>query len=87
MGRGTFEARLRTAAGQAVQFARQFVREVLPDDVAFLVYPNQPCDENPRVGDEEVFPDESLPEGGYHGPWQVDEVVSFVESSQRGVVK
>ena len=78
MDRSTFEARLRTAAQQAVQFARQYVREVLPDDVAFLVYPNQSCDENPRVGDEEVFPDESLPEGGHHGPWQVDEVVSFL---------
>jgi hypothetical protein len=67
--RSTFETRLRTAAQQAVQFARQHVREVLLDEVTFLVYPNQSCDENPRVGDEAVFPDESLPEGQHHSPW------------------
>ena len=75
--RSTFETRLRMAAQQAVQFARQFVREALPDDIAFLVYPNQSCDENPRVGDEEVFPGDSLAEGGHHG-LAVDEVVSFL---------
>jgi hypothetical protein len=76
--RSTFETRLWMASQQAVQFARQYVCEVLPDDVVFLVYPNQSCDDNPRVGDEAVFPDESLPEGRYHGPWQVDEVLSFL---------
>jgi hypothetical protein len=76
--RSTFETRLRTAAQQAVRFARQFVRDVLPDDMLFLVYPNQSCDDNPRVGDEVVFPDESLPEGQHHGPWQVDEVLNFL---------
>jgi hypothetical protein len=76
--RGTFETRLREAAQQAVQFARQYVREVLPDEMVFLVYPNQSCDENPRVGDEVVFPDESLPEGQHHGPWAAGDVVSFL---------
>jgi hypothetical protein len=78
MDRSTFETRLRTAAQQAVQFARQYVREQLRDYVAFLVYPNQSCDEHPREGDEAVFPEESLPKGRHHGPWQVNEVVSFL---------
>jgi len=76
--RSTFEVRLRAAAQQAVQLARQYVREALPDEVVFLVYPNQSCDENPRVGDEVVFPDESLPEGRHHGPWQADEALNFL---------
>ena len=70
--------RLRTAADQAVLFARQHVRQAIPDEVVFLVYPNQSCDDNQRVGDEVVFPDESLPDGKYLGPWTAEEVVAFL---------
>ncbi len=76
--RRTFETRLRTAAQQAVEFARQHVREALPDEVVFRVYPNQSCDENPRVGDEAVFPDDSLSDGESHGPWSAGQVVDFL---------
>jgi len=78
MDRGTFEARLRTASQQAVDFARQHVRQALPDEVAFLVYPNQSYDGNPRVGDEVVFPGDSLPDGHCHGPWSAGETVTFL---------
>ncbi len=78
MDRDTFEDRLRTAAQRAVEFARQHVQQPLPDDVALLVYPNQSCDDHPRVGDEVTFPDESLPEGHYHGPWSVEQAVGFL---------
>jgi len=78
MDHSTFEVRLRTAAQQAVDFARQHIRQVLLDEVAFLVYPNQSYDGNPRVGDEVIFPEESLPDGQYHGPWLVEEAVGFL---------
>src|SRR6185312_451570 len=78
MDRSTFAAHLRTAADQAVLFARQDVQQALPDEVMFLVYPNQSCDDNRRIGDEAIFPDESLPEGKYHGPWTTEEVVAFL---------
>ncbi len=78
MDRSTFMTRLGKAAQHAVQFARRFVREALPDDVVFRVYPNRSYDGNPRVGDEVVFPDESLPEGRCHGPWRIDEVLNFL---------
>lgn len=78
MDRSTFEARLYTAAQQTVEFARQHVRQPLPDETAFLVYPNQSCDDSPRVGDEAVFPGESLPEGQYHGPWSAEQVVGYL---------
>jgi hypothetical protein len=76
--RNTFEAQLREAGRRVLLFAREHVRQPLPDEVAFRVYPNQSCDDNPRVGDEAVFPNESLPEGGFLGPWSAAEVVGFL---------
>lgn len=76
--RGTFEVRLRTAARQAVLFARLLVQQTLPDEMVFFVYPNQSCDDNPRIGDEVVFSDDSLPSGRGHGPWTAEEVVTFL---------
>jgi hypothetical protein len=76
--RATFEERLATAARGAVQFARTFVRQPLPDEFALLVVPNCSYDGNPRVGDEEVFPEESLPGGHSRGPWSVAEAVAFL---------
>jgi hypothetical protein len=76
--RNTFEGRLKEAAGRAVVLAREFVQQVLPDRVVFRIYPNQSYDGNPRIDDEEVFPDETLPEGGRLGPWSAEEVVGFL---------
>ena len=73
--RATFEQRLREAGHRVVLFAREHVLQHLPDDLAFRVYPNQSFDGNPRVGDEVVFPDESLPEGEFLGPWSAEKVV------------
>jgi hypothetical protein len=75
---GTFQERLCEAACRAVEFARRFVREELPDGVAFLVYPNQSYDDNPLVGDEAVFPEDSLPDEGCHGPWSVKQAADFL---------
>jgi hypothetical protein len=76
--RDTFEERLRTAALRAVQVAREFVWQSLPDATAFLVVPNASFDGNPRVGDEAVFPEESLPEGEYHGPLPAADAIEFL---------
>lgn len=78
MDRNSFEVRLRIASQRAIVFAREFVRQRLHDEAAFLVYPNQSCDENPLLGDEMVFPDESMLDGQYHGPWSFEEVVAFL---------
>ena len=78
MDRSTFETRLLEAARHVILFARDHVRQPLPDEVLFRVYPNQSCDDNPRVGDEVVFPDESLPDGQYLGPWSAGEVVGYL---------
>ena len=76
--RSVFEQRVRKPAEQALQFARQFVVQPLPDQLVFRVYPNQSYDGHPRVADEEVFPDETLGNGCFHGPWSVEEVVGFL---------
>jgi hypothetical protein len=76
--RCTFEERLREAGRRVVLFAREHVLQQLPDDIAFRVYPNQSFDGNPRVGDEVVFPDESLAAGEFLGPWSADEVVEYL---------
>ena len=78
MDRNTFEERLQLAAQQALKFAREFVREKLPDEMVFLVYPNQSCDHHPRVGDEVIYPGDSLPLGQYHGPWPSEQVIGFL---------
>ena len=83
MYRTTFQNRLRTVARHAVLFARRFVRQRLPDDVAFRIYPNQSFDENPLIGDEVVFPDDSLPQGEFHGPWAVQQTVEFLSRDGR----
>jgi hypothetical protein len=59
MNRETFQEHLLRAAELAVSFARKYVLNDLPDQVVFLVHPNQSCDENPRRGDEETYPDDS----------------------------
>jgi hypothetical protein len=74
----TFEKRLLTAARRVVLFAREYVCQPLPDEVAFRVYPNQSFDGNPRVGDEVIFPEESLPGGEFHGPWSAEETVAYL---------
>ena len=52
--------------------------QTLPEKMVFRVYPNQSHDGNPRVQDEQVFPEETLAEGVYHGPWSVKAVVRFL---------
>jgi hypothetical protein len=61
-----------------MKFARMYVRQSLPDEVTFLVYPNQSYDGHSRVGDEVIFPDESLPTGEHVGPLSTDEVVNLL---------
>jgi hypothetical protein len=55
------------------------VLQTLPNEVAFLVYPNQSFDGNPRVADEVVYPEESLSDlDQYLGPWLSKQVVAYL---------
>lgn len=59
MERELFERRLREAATVARDFARKFIEEPLPDPILFRLRLNSSYDDNARVGDEIVFPDDS----------------------------
>ena len=78
MNRAQFTTHFETATRHAVEFAHQFVTQSLPDEVVFILLPNRSYDGNPRVGDEGVFPGESLPQGHFHGPWSSDAVLNFL---------
>jgi hypothetical protein len=82
MERDTFEGRLLETARHVVRFAREHVRQPLPDEVAFRVYPNQSFDGNPRVGDEVVFPEESVPAGEVVGHlWRGGRVPEWIDAA------
>jgi hypothetical protein len=66
------------AARAAVEFARTMVRQELQDVTSFIVYPNQSCDGNPLLGDEVVYPQDSLPDGYGQGPWSAADVVGYL---------
>jgi hypothetical protein len=78
MDRRTFESRLTESTNLAVEFARDFVFNLLPSHYRYLLFPNQSYDGNPLVEDEIIFPEESLPQDKYLGPLTGDEVVSYL---------
>lgn len=59
MDRNLFAGRLREASVLARDFAREFIREPLPDDLRFRVHLNCSYDGNPLVEDEVVYPNDS----------------------------
>jgi len=62
MNKETFQDHLTRAADSAVDFARNYVLNELPNQRKFLVHPNQSFDENPLQADEETYPNESQPD-------------------------
>jgi hypothetical protein len=74
MDRALFSERAQAACVHAVEFARQFVVQALPNEYLLHVFPNSSCDHN-LVDGEVVYPDESLPEHSFLGPMPVDDFV------------
>lgn len=61
-----FEELLDRASKQAVQFAQEYLSNPLPDPMRFYLIPNASFNGNPLVGDEEVFPEDTLPTKQFH---------------------
>jgi hypothetical protein len=59
MKRDRFEKHLSEAIRLAIDVAQRYVKQDLPSQLVFDVYPNQSCDENPLVEDEQLFPGDS----------------------------
>jgi hypothetical protein len=79
MERELFEERLREATRRVMEFTRSLVLDELPDQVLYLVRPNSSYDGTPLTGDEEVFPEDTLPEGQeFLPPTDAAGVVAFL---------
>ena len=61
MNKETFQEHMTRAADSAVDFARNYVLNELPNKRKFLVHPNQSCDED-LSSDEETYPKDSQPD-------------------------
>src|SRR5205823_9435154 len=55
-----------------------FISTSLPDEVRYLIYPNESGDSEPLVADQEVFPGESRLEGTIPAPVTFDEAVAWL---------
>ncbi len=78
MTRETFEANLRTAIRYTLDATRQFVSNDLPDAAKLLIIPSCSFDGNPLEDDEEVFPDQKLPEWTTLAPKTERETIDFL---------
>ena len=74
MEHAVFAERLAIAARRAVEFARTFVEETLPDAIRFRVRLNSSYDGNPLHVDERVYPDD-------HHAHSIDELAQMVEAA------
>ena len=83
MDRNSFRESLAGASENAISWARQHVINALPSDYLYLLFPNQSFDENPLVGDEEIFPAESLPDRKYLGPLNLEQVVDYLWRNEK----
>jgi hypothetical protein len=83
MDRERFTKHLLEATEVVLPFSRTFLVDPLPDDCRYLVSPNISYDGNPLEGDEEIFPQESLPGGKHLGPFNIDEVVDLLHRNEK----
>ena len=72
-----FVARLDLATQRTVEFTRGLVHQPLRAPVRFAIFPNQSFDAE-LAGDEVRYPEDSLPEGSFRGPWTREESVTFL---------
>lgn len=59
-----FSQNFSKAINTLLPFAQEFLIETLPKELKYLVFLNQSYDKNELVGDEKLFPEDSLPENG-----------------------
>ena len=59
ISREGFESNLVGSASYAVEFARTFITNILPDSIKYMVYLNSSYDESALEEDEYVYPDDN----------------------------
>src|SRR5262245_43807436 len=78
MDKSTFERRMIQASENAISWARQHVSNPLPAAYLYLLFPNQSYDGNPLEADEEIFPNEALPQFKFLGPLDAAQALAFL---------
>lgn len=77
MEKSQFEENLNKATEFVLKFSQEFLIGKLPLSYTYLIFPNQSYDGNPLVGDEELFPKDSLLKNNPVG-YLKDEVINFL---------
>src|SRR5262245_30234223 len=78
MTREEFEKNFDAAVARALETARDTFIQEFPSQCEFLVYPNQSYDGNSLEMDEAIFPEESLPQGKFLGPFYKTQVIEYL---------
>ena len=78
MQKEIFHERLVRATGRSVDYARQMVRNRLPDSFLYLVHLNSSYDGNSLEAGERVFPDDVARHGACVGPASTERVVELL---------
>ncbi len=78
MDKSTFIEHFETASQKAISLAQEFVVQSLPQKSKYLLFPCQSFDENPLKDDEQIYPEEELPENEYLGPYDIEQAISFL---------
>lgn len=82
MDRGVFERNLLRATAETLASTREVVSNPLPEDLAYLIRPNVigwgPGPDIPLRSEEELFPEDDLPEGHFVGPLDAPGVVGYL---------
>ncbi len=76
MEKQVFLNNLLEANSVALEFTRPIVNQELPQISKVLLIPNCSYDGNPLEDDEEVFPNDSIPEGKVIGPLTLEEATN-----------
>lgn len=74
----TFAQHFLHAHDIALEFARRFVVQNLPYERRFHLIPNCSYDGNPLVGEQETFPEETLPDDQFIGPLTEQQVLEWL---------
>lgn len=73
-----FVGRFRMAVESSIGFAGSMVRQTLPNSWSFMIEPNASYDGNPLVDDEQLHPEDSLPDGEMLGPLTFEQAVAWL---------
>jgi hypothetical protein len=78
LSKTSFQNLLRLATMMTLEYAREHISSEIPANVRYKLYPNESYDGGSLRGDVTLYPDDTLPEGGFHGPLTIADAISFL---------